>query len=764
MAIYLNILSKFDKKGFAKAESGMAKFGKNVGKIAAVATAAIGAIAVKGVQSFADFDAKMQQSVAIMGNVSDAMRNDMANAAREVAKTTTFSADQAAESFFFLASAGLDAEQSLKALPKVASFAQAGMFDMALATDLLTDAQSALGLSVDDTEQNMANMSRVSDVLVKANTLANASVEQFSSSLTNKAGAALKMVNKDVEEGVAVLAAFADQGVKGELAGNQLSIVMRDLSTKAIKNASEFKAFGLEVFDADGNMNNMADIIGDLETGLAGMSDETAKASLLQMGFSDRTLGSLMTLLGTSDAIREYEGELRKAGGTTEEVAGKQLETISGQFALMKSALEDVGLEIGKILIPILLTLMTALQPAIDRLLPIFAQIFEDLTPILEQLAFVFVDLVEALLPFLPIIGDIAGIVLDLISQLLPPFVDLIDALLPIFETLIPLVGDFLSDVMSLFAPLLTDIIEQLAPLIEQMMPIFAELFEALAPLVVDLIEAGMPLIEELLPLIGYILETVVIPMMQWLVETINNNVVPALGYLIGVFAVWAAETSETISSWRQRWYEFSTWLIGSLNTMLSGLEDWTNGWVENINKALAASNEFLGTDFDMVGKVTFGEIEMPEPPGINLSKFRDVDTTGVRDVLDRYSMGALDSGGGGNRETGGGQSIFSPGVLQETVAKMALRDKFGIDMFPGANASVSAFAKGGIVTGPVLGMIGEAGPEAIIPLNKARGLGGTYNITVNAGMGSDGQRIGEQIVKEIRRYERLSGPVFARA
>jgi phage-related minor tail protein len=30
-----------------------------------------------------------------------------------------------------------------------------------------------------------------------------------------------------------------------------------------------------------------------------------------------------------------------------------------------------------------------------------------------------------------------------------------------------------------------------------------------------------------------------------------------------------------------------------------------------------------------------------------------------------------------------------------------------------------TAFAKGGIVTGPTLGLVGEAGPEAIIPLDK---------------------------------------------
>lgn len=185
---------------------------------------------------FGSFDAAMQQSISIMGDVDDVMRGRMIDTARQVARDLNISATSAAESYFFLASAGLDAEQSIAALPQVATFAKAGMFDMATATDLATDAQSALGLTVDDSAQNLGNLTRVTDVLVRGNQLANASVEQFSTALTNKAGAALRTVNKDVEEGVAVLAAFADQGVKGEDAGERLSIVLRDVTRAAQAN------------------------------------------------------------------------------------------------------------------------------------------------------------------------------------------------------------------------------------------------------------------------------------------------------------------------------------------------------------------------------------------------------------------------------------------------------------------------------------------------------------------------------------------------
>ena len=76
--------------------------------------------------------------------------------------------------------------------------------------------------------------------------------------------------------------------------------------------------------------------------------------------------------------------------------------------------------------------------------------------------------------------------------------------------------------------------------------------------------------------------------------------------------------------------------------------------------------------------------------------------------------------------------------------------------------------AKGGIVLGPTNALIGEAGPEAVVPLsgaNSARGgMGATYNITINAGVGTDGAVVGRQIVEAIKKFERSSGQVFARA
>ena len=370
-----DIFIRIVTKGAELANKQMSNLGGTTKKLAGIVKGAgiafAGGLAVgitKATREFIEFEDALNQSLAIM-NTTVAQQEKMTQAARDVATSTRISATESAESFFFLASAGLDAEQSIAALPQVAKFAQAGMFDMSLATDLATDAQSALGLTVNDESQNLENLTRVTDVLVKANTLANASVQQFSEALTTKAGAALKVVNKDIEEGVAVLAAFADRGVKGAEAGDKLNQVLRDIPRATAKNSEEFAKLGLSMFDTEGNMKNVADIIEELDRVLGPMSDEMKAATLDQLGLNRGVADAVKILSGAGNQIREYEAALRNAGGATQEVADKQIDSLQGQADILRDRFAVLGA-----------TLIEEFEPALRKSIEGTSEFIETMT------------------------------------------------------------------------------------------------------------------------------------------------------------------------------------------------------------------------------------------------------------------------------------------------------------------------------------------------------------------------------------------------
>jgi TP901 family phage tail tape measure protein len=298
--------------------SALAMFGRHLSGLA------IAYGMLRAARSTEQFTQAMQSSLAIM-RVTNETRERMSKTARQVAYDTMFSSTEIAKAYYYLASAGLDVEQSLKAMPIVARFAQAGMFDLSKATSLLTGSQKALGLASADAAKNQKSLIHVGDVLVKANQLADASVEQFAEALTNKSAAALKTANKSMEEGVAVLAVYAELQRKGADAGTALTIVLRDLQRTALTNPKGFREAGIAIFDATGQMRKMWDVVRDLENALGKLTPKAGTKLLMDLGFPAKSLAYLQMLIGTSGRMEEFYKKLMKAGNAMDDVANKQL-------------------------------------------------------------------------------------------------------------------------------------------------------------------------------------------------------------------------------------------------------------------------------------------------------------------------------------------------------------------------------------------------------------------------------------------------------
>jgi hypothetical protein len=108
-------------------------------------------------------------------------------------------------------------------------------------------------------------------------------------------------------------------------------------------------------------------------------------------------------------------------------------------------------------------------------------------------------------------------------------------------------------------------------------------------------------------------------------------------------------------------------------------------------------------------------------------------------------------------------KSIFNgiASLWNNTIGKLSFSFPSWVPGLGGKGFSVPnipMLAEGGIVTGPTLAMIGEAGPEAVIPLSKMGGMGGGVTVNVNGGLATSAE-IGQAVVNAIRAYNRSAGP-----
>ena len=270
---------------FKKIGDKMKDVGSNMSRYVTAPLAGVGAASVKVGM---DFDSAMSQVAATMGKTTDEIQ-DLREFAKDMGATTAFSATQAAEGLNYMALAGYSSKEAMAMLPTVLNLAAAGAMELGDASDMVTDAQTALGLSMEQTETMV-------DQMAKAASNSNTSVSQLGAAIL-MIGPTAKTMSGGTRELSQVLGVLADNGIKGEEAGTHLRNVLLSMNTDKVKDA--FHELGVEVFDAQGNMRDLSEIFPELSAAMDGMTSEE-RTGMLQKLFNKTDLASLNALLDTN--------------------------------------------------------------------------------------------------------------------------------------------------------------------------------------------------------------------------------------------------------------------------------------------------------------------------------------------------------------------------------------------------------------------------------------------------------------------------------
>lgn len=325
----------------------MKKVGDTATKAAKVATAA----AVAGLTAFTkvafdtynEFESSMSQVAATLG-YSVAEINDPASeaaktmerlteTARLYGRTTKFTAGQASEALNYMALAGYDAEKSIAMLPVVLNLASAGNMELGRTSDVVTDAQTALGLSIEQT-------ATLVDQMALASSKSNTSVAQLGDAILTIGGTA-KVMSGGTSELTQVLGLLADNGIKGSEAGTKLRNILLRLANPTKAGSDLMKKLGIRVYDASGNMRDMSAIFTDLNKGLSTLTSQERTTALADL-FNVRDIAAANALIDTSaDRWAELGLAIDGAAGAAEKMAGTQLDNLQGDITILKSAWDD---------------------------------------------------------------------------------------------------------------------------------------------------------------------------------------------------------------------------------------------------------------------------------------------------------------------------------------------------------------------------------------------------------------------------------------
>ena len=333
-------------------------------------TAAVTGLGTAAVATAANFESSMSQVQATMGITKDAMStvdgqtvntmDTLNELAKKMGSETAFSASECAQALNYLALAGYDTQQMCDTLPTVLNLAAAGDIDLASASDMVTDAMSALGMEVSEAGTMV-------DQMAKTASSTNTSVAQLGEGILT-IGATAKSVKGGTAELNTALGILANNGIKGAEGGTHLRNIILSLQNPTDKAADAMNALGLSVYDSEGNMRSMNDILGDLNTAMDGMTGEE-KSNIISKIFNKTDLSSVNALLAnTGDSWDELQQSITNSGGAAQQMADTQLDNLQGQLTILKSALEGLAISLGELLMPYIKMIVGWIQSFVDWL------------------------------------------------------------------------------------------------------------------------------------------------------------------------------------------------------------------------------------------------------------------------------------------------------------------------------------------------------------------------------------------------------------
>ena len=279
-----------------------------------------------------NFERSMREVQALTGASSGEM-SMLSEQAKKMGADTQFSASQAADAMGQLIKGGFTARQTYDALPGVMQLAAAASLDIASAADIATNVLSGFGLQVSD-------LATVNDYLAQTANASDTDVRELGEAF-KYVGPVAKGAGLSLEETTATLGLFAENGIRGEMAGTALRGALTALLSPSGKAAGILADLGINAIDANGKMRPMVDVLDQL----AGSGATTGQIMEI---FGDRAGPAMVALLGQgSGALRKFTAMLEESGGVAQNLADSKMGGLLGSWEQFKGSVETLAISLG---------------------------------------------------------------------------------------------------------------------------------------------------------------------------------------------------------------------------------------------------------------------------------------------------------------------------------------------------------------------------------------------------------------------------------
>ncbi len=317
-----------------KVKTGWKKAFGGIGIAGIAAFAAIGLAVKSAVKLFAQFEQSLANVESVAGATAAEMK-ELEDAAISAGEQTRFTASQAADAMYFLASAGFSATESIEALDGVLALATATQSDLAFTSAAVAATISQFGFEASEA-------SKVSNVFAAAIANSQATMEKMSTSMRN-VGPVASALDQSLEQTTGALQALFDAGFIASQAGTGLRNILASLAAQTDPTVQKLERLGVKFEDINTSTHSLAEVVGTL-------NEANLEAGDILAAFGRKAGPQILTLLRVGEqGIEEYTEAVTGTEAATE-AAAIQLDTLQGSFDQLKSVMQSAAIQmIGEV-------------------------------------------------------------------------------------------------------------------------------------------------------------------------------------------------------------------------------------------------------------------------------------------------------------------------------------------------------------------------------------------------------------------------------
>jgi TP901 family phage tail tape measure protein len=384
-----------------KMQHHMAKVGQsmsNVGKSMTVGvTLPIVGVGIAAVSMAAKFETSMNVLQAASGASAKQMK-DLSAYAMEMGAKTMYSAGEAGKAMVDLAKGGMTAAQ-IKAggLKAALDLAAAGDLELAQAAEVTIKAMGMFGIKA-------KNAASVADALAGGANASTASVQDLALAFA-QVGPGAKTAGLTLRDTVAVLAAFADHGIRGSDAGTSLKTMLARLVPMTDKARGMMDRYNLSFVDGKGKIDDIRTVAEKLKDRLGGLSQEQRTAALATIFGSDATRAATILMEGGAKGLDKYM-KATKDKTAAEKMAEARTKGYEGTMEALRGSIETVMIALGQVLIPIFTKVAAKVTTLVNK--------FVGLSDTQKKWVVIIAAVVAAIGPMLMIAGKMLSVLSNL--------------------------------------------------------------------------------------------------------------------------------------------------------------------------------------------------------------------------------------------------------------------------------------------------------------------------------------------------------------